>query len=456
MTQQPSSERQSRPPRNGSVFQTVRRSALIQFAAVIATISTQCAFAQTDIYVRGAGRLIPLALPQLCAIDGSTGEAKAIPETMRRDLDLSGFFEIVNPASYIESAGRCGSQESTAYSDWSVLNTEGLVKGQVTLNGARARVQLYLHDVQKQTVVLAKEYEGDAAKVSVIAHKFANEIMKYYTGEAGIFGSQIAFSSRVGRFKEMFVMDMDGSNLRQLTNERGLALSPAWDPSGTKLAYTSYRSRVPDLFVLDVATRGVKQVTRTVEMEVGAHFMPNGSQLIVSRTEGAESDIVVLNQDGTLARKLTPPNRAIDVSPVPSPDGSSIVFCSNRGGGPQIYTMGSDGSGAKRVSFVTSNYCTSPAWSPKGDKIAFVCRADGNFQLFVADADGSNPVQLTSAGSNEDPEWSPDGRYLVFATTYWGGGIYSLAIVKSDGSSLKRITTSRSGDFEPAWSPKVP
>jgi TolB protein len=411
----------------------------------------QSAWAQTDLYVRGAGKLIPLALPQLCAAGESAAPGGDIPKTMAKDLDISGFFEILNSQGFIESAGKCGAQEATAYSDWSVVGAEGLIKGEARVVDGRVKAQLYLHDVQKQTIVLAKEYEGDASQARSIAHRFANEVLKYYTGEYGPFGSQIAFSSRVGRFKELFVMDMDGSNIRQLTNERGLAISSAWDPSGTKLVYTSYRNRVPDLFVIDVPTKAARQLTRTSELEIGAHYL-SPSQLLVSRTEGSDSDIVMLNADGGLARRLTPPNRAIDVSPVPSPDGSEVLFCSNRGGGPQIYRMGIGGGNAQRVSFVTSNYCTSPAWSPKGDKIAFVCRADGNFQLFVSDRDGQNAVQLTSSGSSEDPEFSPDGRFLTFSTTYFGGP-YSIAIMRTDGSSIKQITTSRGGDFEPAWGP---
>jgi TolB protein len=224
-------------------------------------------------------------------------------------------------------------------------------------------------------------------------------------------------------------------------------VGPLW----LEAVYTSYRNRVPDLFVLDVATKASRQVTRTSEMEIGAHFL-SPSQLLVSRTEGSDSDLVMINADGSFVRRLTPPNRAIDVSPVPSPDGSEVLFCSNRGGGPQIYRMGLGGGDVQRVSFVSSNYCTSPAWSPKGDKLAFVCRADGNFQLFVADRDGQNAVQLTSSGSNEDPEFSPDGRYVTFSTTYFGGA-YSIGIMRVDGSSIKQITTSRGGDFEPAWGP---
>ncbi len=409
------------------------------------------AFAQTDLYVRGAGRLIPLALPQLCGQAGQASPAVEIPTVMRRDLDLSGYFEIIDPKGYIESAGKCVSPEGTAFSDWSVIGTEGLVKGQVTVSGDRVTAQLYLIDVQKQAVVLAKEYTGDASQARMIAHRFANEVMKFYTGFPGVFGSQIAFSSRVGRFKELFVMDMDGSNLRQLTNERGLAISSSWDPAGGRLVYTSFRNRIPDLFLLNVDTKATRQVTKTSELEIGAHFVGSG-QLLVSRTEGGESDIVLMNTEGVVQRRLTPPNRAIDVSPVPSPDGSELLFCSNRGGGPQIYRMGIDGSNARRVSFVSSNYCTSPAWSPTGDRIAFVCRADGGFNMFISDPDGGNVLQLTSGGSNEDPDFAPDGRYLTFASTAFGPG-YAIAIVRSDGTSMKQVSTSRGGDFEPTWGP---
>jgi TolB protein len=424
-----------------------------KFLALISLVlvSAGHASAQTDLYVRGAGRLIPIAIPQLCNQGESADPAVEIPATMRRDLDISGYFEVLDPKGFIETAGKCGAPETTVFSDWSTIGSEGLVKGKVTVDGSRVVAQLYLLDVQKQQIVLAKEYQGDAAQARMIAHRFANDILKYYTGFAGVFGTEIAFSSRIGRFKELSVMDMDGSNLRQLTNERALAMSASWDPSGTRLVYTSFRNRIPDLFLMNVASKSTKQVTRTTELEIGAHFLGN-DRIIASRTEGGDSDIVILSTDGVIQRRLTPPNRAIDVSPVPSPDGNEVIFCSNRGGGPQIYKMGIDGSNARRISFVNSNYCTSPAWAPAGDKIAFVCRADGNFQVFVSDVNGENVLQLTSSGSNEDPDFSPDGRYLTFSSTYFGGG-YNIAIMRTDGTSIKQVSKSRGGDFEPTWGP---
>jgi TolB protein len=424
-----------------------------KFLALISLVlvSVGSASAQTDLYVRGAGRLIPIAIPQLCNQGEGVGPAVEIPATMRRDLDISGYFEVLDPKGFIETAGKCGAPETTVFSDWSTIGSEGLVKGKVSVEGSRVVAQLYLLDVQKQQIVLAKEYQGDAAQARMIAHRFANDILKYYTGFAGVFGTEIAFSSRIGRFKELFVMDMDGSNVRQLTNERALAMSASWDLSGTRLVYTSFRNRIPDLFIMNVASKSTKQITRTTELEIGAHFLGN-DRILASRTEGGDSDIVLLSTDGVIQRRLTPPNRAIDVSPVPSPDGKEVVFCSNRGGGPQIYKMAIDGSNPRRISFVNSNYCTSPAWSPAGDKIAFVCRADGNFQTFVSDVNGENVLQLTSSGSNEDPDFSPDGRYLTFSSTYFGGG-YNIAIMRTDGTSIKQVSKARGGDFEPTWGP---
>ncbi len=422
---------------------------------LLITLTSSAAFAQTDIYVRGSGRLIPIALPRLCAqSEGGAAAANEIPATIQRDLDLSGFFQVIDPKSYIENPSKCAPPETTVFSDWTVIGTEGLVKGVVESTDRGIRVQLFLLDATKQSVVLGKEYQGDASKAQDIAHRFANEIMRFFTGEYGPFGSKIAFSSRVGRFKELFVMDMDGTNIQQLTNDRGLNMSSAWDPAGGLLAFTSYRNRVPDLFLMDLGTRRITQVTRTPGLDIGAAFSRDGRSLLASTTEGSGSQIVLMDLQGRIASRLTPASGVINVSPYWSPDGGKIAFCSNRAGGPQIYTMNYDGSGAKRLSFVTSNYCTSPSWSPKGDKIAFVCRAEGGFNIFVSRADGSEPLQLTSSGNNEDPDWSPDGRYIVFSSTQGRNGVSNISIMREDGSGVRQLTESRAGDSEPVWGPR--
>jgi TolB protein len=411
--------------------------------------------AQTDIFVRGSGKLIPISLPHLCLEQGQTSAAKDIPAIIQRDLDLSGYFRVIDPQNYIESTSKCGGPESIVYSDWSILGTEGVVRGKVSFDGEFIRAQLYLHDVGKQLVVLGKEYQGDASQITKIAHKFANEIMKFFTGEYGVFGTQIAFSSRVGRFKELFVMDMDGSNLKQLTNDRSLSISSAWDPSGKRLVFTSFRNRQPDLFTIDLSTGKSKQVTNNLGLDIGGKFSADGNSIVSSISPNYNSEIALLSLNGAILKHLTPASRGIDVSPDYSPDYSQIVYCSDMAGGPQIYVMPSGGGAPKRISFVRSNYCTSPAWSPKGDRIAFVCRGDGGFQLFTSAPDGSDPRQLTTGGDNEDPTWSPDGRYIAFSTTQGKGSGTSIALMRDDGSNFQQITSSRMGDSEPSWGPRV-
>lgn len=412
--------------------------------------------AQTRLSVQGSGKLYPIALPQLCLEGGTVELAQEIPQVMARNLDLSGYFDVINPNSYIEAPGKCSDVTGFAYSDWSVIGVEGLVKGVIRVEDGRMVVKLYLHDVQLQKVVLGKEYVADVTQIRTIAHKFSNEILKFFTGEAGVFGSQIAFAGKVGRFKELFIMDMDGSNVRQLTNDRGLAMSLAWHPSGLALAYTNYLRRQPDLFLYTVKNKRITPITNDPEMNVGASYSPDGNSILYARTIGKNSDLFLITEKGQEIRRVTFGHSTIEVSPDFSPDGSQVTFVSNRGGGPQIYTMTATGQNIKRISYVTSNYCTSPAWSPAGDRIAFVCRADRGHQLFVVNPDGSSPLQLTSYGSNEDPSWSPDGRYIVFATTFGKSQVFNLAMIRKDGGNLRQLTNSRSGSMHPAWSPIVP
>jgi TolB protein len=316
--------------------------------------------APTILTVEGAGRQIPIAVPEICTESGERTVAQEIPRVLARDLDVSGLFRVLNPGSYVETPGKCNSKGGFAYSDWSVIGAEGLVKGTVTMNGRDVRVQLYLHDVQRQQAVLGKEYSGDLSQVPRMAHRFANEIMKFFTGEYGVFGTQIAFSTRVGRFKELAIMDMDGSNVRQLTQDRGLALSASWNPNGTELVYTSYRNKVPDLFAMDLNSKRVRQLTRGAPLDIGAEYAPQGDRILFARSTGDSSDLILINSGGAAIAAVTNSRGAIDVSPSWSPDASQVTFCSNRAGSPQIYTMNSDGSHIKRISFVTSNYCTSP------------------------------------------------------------------------------------------------
>jgi TolB protein len=424
------------------------------FFIVIGAVTN--AFAQTEIVISGAQAGFPVAVSQMCSRTEGAGDVSIkIPSTISKDLQISGLFKLIDPANFLETPGSCKGPEEFAYTDWTVIGAEGLVKGEVTEVGKdKIRVDLFLFDVLQQKPVIARRYTGGVADTSMIAHRFANEILLYFTGEKGIFGTRIAYVGSKGRFKELFVIDLDGSDQKQITNDRGLVFSPSWSADGSKLVYTSYVSRTPELYISNSDGGGnATRVTNRTGLEVGAKFRQGGGSLVSSASYEGISKLVLFDLKGSVIKKLTS-SSSIDVSPSYSPDESKLAFCSNRGGGPQVYTMDSDGSNVKRISYVDSRYCTSPVWSPKGDKIAFVC-AKGGFQIFMSDAEGRNAVQLTFSGDNEDPSWAPDGRFLAFSSTNLGGGEKQLGILSLLGGRPTRIEGTSRDSRQPAWSPAI-
>lgn len=427
----------------------VKRSLLLQALACVAFCTP--VFAQTDIHISGAQAGFPVAVPQLCNTGGADDAAVRIPELIAKDLQISGLFKVLNPATFIETPGKCGGPQSTAFSDWTVIGADGLVKGDIQSTGTGLRAELYLLDVLQQKVVIGKRYEAEAADAAKIAHRFANEIMGYFTGTKGIFGTRLAYVSKIGRFKELFVMDLDGSNMKQLTRDKGLAMSPSWSARGDSIIYTSYRTREPELYTNSPRGGEPRRITSRPGLELGAKFLPDGNVITAASIDGV-SKIVIMDTRGQVVRKLTV-GSSIDVSPTLSPDGSQVAYCSNRSGGPQIYVMPFGGGESRRISFAESNYCTSPAWSPLGDKIVFVCR-QGAFQLFVASPNGGAPAQLTFAGDNEDPAWSPDGRFIAFSSNF-GGGAKSIAVLSLLGGSPTKVSSAIAEDSQPSWSPAL-
>jgi len=418
--------------------------------ALLIVLFVSTSLAQTDLRISNPKAGFPIAIPQACDAGAGAPYNTKIPEILRRDLDLSGFFTVLPESSFVESPGKCNLPSSVQFSDWSVIGADVLVKANITSEAGSVRAELYLFDVQQQKAVLGKRYEADARDFSRLAHRFANEIIRYFTGTAGIFGSRIVYVSKVGRFKELFEMDLDGSNLRQLTRERGLAISPSFHPNGNSVIYTSYRTRKPDLWLLPLTGGSLRQITNREGLEIGAKYLRDGSGIISSASFDGISNIVVFDESGRIIRKVTS-GGFIDVSPSASPDGARFVFVSNRAGGPQIYQMATAGGEAKRISFTGSNYCTSPNWSPKGDKIAFTCLSGGN-QLFVADPDGQNAMQLTFAGNNEDPAFSPDGRYVLYSSTVTGKGRQIMLLPLQTGQP-RPITAGPGEDSMPIWGP---
>lgn len=395
----------------------------------------------------------PVAVAPLKNLGGGAGDADVanrFADIVMRDLELSGLFRVLPRDSYIEKSEDSGITAATInFGDWSVIGALALVKGGFHVEGDKLRVEARLFDVFQRRLLVGRNYHGKPGNVRRMAHRFADEILRTLTGERGPFDTRIAFvSTRAGRFKEVYVMSLDGQDARQLTFNQTINLSPAWGPAGS-LLFTSYKRGNPDLYRMNLATGGETRLAFTRGLNLGAELSPDGRTIALSSEERGNPDIVLIGPDGGVQRWVTD-SYAIDVSPAWSPDGSQLAFCSNRAGGPQIYITSVSGGGAQRVTF-DGTYNTSPAWSPKGDRIAYVSRIDGKFHVYTVRPDGSDVRRISrGGGDNEDPSWSPDGRYLVYSSSR--GGSKKLFVADANGTSEVQLTRGNGDDSSPAWS----
>jgi TolB protein len=380
--------------------------------------------------------------------------SEGIADTIVYDLDLSGWFKVLDRAAYIENPQKSGvTLGSFDFKDWSTIGAEGLVKGGFTVQGDEVAVELRLFDVFQNKERVGKRYVGKVKDYRRIAHKFADEIINQFTGVPGIFNTRIAYvSTSGGRFKEIHVAHLDGSEKFQLTNNRTINLSPSWTPDGKSVLYTSYKDRNSSLYLFELYSGKEVRFAPRNGRYLGGKISPDGQFIAATVETGGNSNINLLDRNGNLIRSLTE-NAGIEVSPSWSPDSRQLAFVSDRSGSPQVYVLDIASNRARRITY-SGNYNTSPEWSPRGDRIAYTGRVGNRFAIFTISVDGGEPRKLTAeSADSEDPTWSPDGRFIVFSSNR--AGKYHLYFMQTSGENQRRLTGSGGDDTKPSWSPRL-
>lgn len=397
-----------------------------------------------DIVIGPGQNDFPLALPYAV---GNAGQARQVWDVVRRDLELTGYFRLIDPAATIDQGGL--EPGTFDMQDWRTLRAAAVAKTAVRNDGGNLSAEVWIYDVNSGQKRAAKRFSGRPGQERTLGHALAREILLALTGDPGFFGSKIAAVRSRGN-KEVVVFDVDGQAVVPITRNGSINLSPAWSPDGSRLAWTSYKRNNPDVYVKELGTGRTRVLSANPGINVGAAFSPDGSKVALSRSRNGDADIFVLDaRTGKVLRQLTK-GGGIDVGPTWSPDGSQIAFSSERSGGSQIFVMPSTGGPARRISR-QGNFNTDPVWSPDGSRIAFVGR-DPSFDIFVANvADGRVKRITQNMRDNEDPSWSPDSRYLVFSSTR--GGRSDIWLATNDGRHQVQLTNG-GGYTQPTWSPR--
>jgi len=370
------------------------------------------------------------------------------------DLKSTGFFKPQENREFIRQAVEkdIAAPGGVAYAEWKTLAANFLVKGNMGTNPDGAMfMDVRVYDLQAKKIYFSKIYSAPKPLFRQMVHQFSDDLLNRLTGEQGVSRSRIVFISRHGGKKELFIMDYDGNNPVQVTQDKSLALFPNFHPFKNMALFTTYRYRNPDLYSIDFNTGVRSPVSRKVGANITGKWSPDGKKIAFSLSRAGSADIFICDADGGNLNQLTT-WPSIETSPTFSPDGKQIAFTSDRTGMPQIYVMTVDGKDPRRVTW-TGSYNDTAAWSPKGDYIAYASMTGNNFNISLVNVNETRDVrQLTSgAGSEETPTWSPNGRNIAYSAN--SGGVKQIFVMNADGTNQAQVTNLPGGGYSPSWGP---
>ncbi len=381
-------------------------------------------------------RKLAVAVPPFTG--SSTG--RDIAKMLVKGLDFHGFIRIVD-------ASRAG-----AGTDWRGIGADYVVLGKASEQGGQMVIEGTLLDVPANKMLPVKRFSGPTSERDDLTLKLADALVEDFTGEPGISRTSIAFVSDASGSKEIYIADVLGRHVRQITRHNNLCVSPRFSPDGRLLAYSSYHRGNQNLYITDLSqSQLTKALSRREGMNLAPAFAPDGRSMIVTLSKDGSPDLYRLDMQGSIMERLTQ-GAGINVSPSYSPDGKSICFVSDRSGRPQVYLMNLR-NGSTRLLTLQGQENVEPSWSPKGDKIAYTSLTGGHYHIFTISVEGGSPTRITSGyGNYESPSWSPDGRQIAFSRKR--NGHMELGAVMANGQGERILFRLPGNQSYPRWSPR--
>ena len=267
--------------------------------------------------------------------------------------------------------------------------------------------------------------------------------------------AKIVFSSMRDGNYEIYVMDSNGGNQVNLTDDPAVDWDPTWSPDGDRIAFVSSRDTFLQIYTMDSDGRNLMQLTHASNVSEPA-WSPDGAKIAFTRPIERKIQVWVMDADGGNQVQLT--HIGSNHFPAWSPSGSRLAFVTfKRHKGSEIYVIDRNGNNEQRL---TQDLATKtfPSWSPDGQFIAYSGLRNEVFQIYAVRTDGSGLTErLTHNLPNKSsPAWSPDGDMISY--TSWSSGVpATIHLMTPDGQHLKQLSKERGFDFDSDWfDPVVP
>jgi TolB protein len=249
---------------------------------------------------------------------------------------------------------------------------------------------------------------------------------------------------------------------------------PMFSPDGKKIVFESNRNGNFEIYTINTDGSDIKQLTHDTAFDGTPVWSPDGKWIVFASERDKDSEIYIMNTDGSSQKRITT-EKGDDSHPKFTPDGKRIIFCSARTTADltidwskqwiEIFTMNVDGTDIQQVSHFKA-VSTFPALSPDGKKIVFrmvttqagfnwdLSNSERNSEIFVMNYDGTNPVNISkNAAFDGWPVWGANGKKIVFASNRNGPANTSqIFMVDADGSNLKQLSDGPGGFTQPTIS----
>ncbi len=372
-----------------------------------------------------------IVMPEIQAPPELREFADSVRAIVLRDLDYSDGFQVLRVGAEVPLGGPVN------YDLWDQLGAVWLLIGSVEGPMVSPVLRLSLHDVVYRLLQEVREFQLPPLRhrdMRLSIHAASDQVVRWATGRPGIAATRIAYVDQAPGGSEIFLIDSDGFERRQLTRDSSIALSPAWSPSGDRVAYMSYKGDDPAIFELTINPGRSTLLVDLPGMDMTPAYSPDGTRLAFAATVDGRIEVHVYD----LVRRCCPDRKTFvrysnSLSPTFAPDGQRLAFNSDRLGQLHIFTQDLRNGSAELLTpyiYDRSVHNAGPDWSPTDDRIAFHGWVGNVPQIFTVAPDGRGLRQLTQDGRNEDPSWAPDGRHVIFASTRDGlAGLWILDAV---------------------------
>jgi Tol biopolymer transport system component len=335
------------------------------------------------------------------------------------------------------------------------------------VTGARYRIRVYVGpqllgylDFQ----VLEKQGRPTPLPSGLVGLRKGHPLLLRFRIEQGAVqqhGNRIAFVSTRDGNQEIYVMNVDGTQERRLTDGPNYDGDATWSPDGGKIAFLSYRNGANDIYVMNADGTGLKNLTQAIGTINNAQpaWSPDGRTIAFYGQQSGTNGIWVMRSDGTMPRRLTSEGEHL---PTWSPDGTKLAIrwqgmVPVPGGSrseSRIIVMNADGTSPHPI---LNTFVACPGymdWSPDGQRIAFDECFGASTISFISPG-GTQLSHLNLGGNHsQHPSWSPDGSRIAFWHSNDAEGVISdIYTMRNDGTDRLRLTDHPAFDFDPAWSP---